>query len=391
MPDAEVLLRAGDPRALPAHRPRTSASTTTPCFQTRVTELRWDEAADALDRHAPTAATRFTARFVAMANGPLNRPKLPGIPGIDDFKGHTFHTSRWDYDYTGGDSTGGLTKLPTSASASSAPARPPIQCVPHLGECGQAALRLPAHAVVGRRAQQPPTDPDWAAIARARLAAASGMDNFNILVSRRRPADEDLVNDGWTDIFRNLTGTSPSRPRKLGRRLTPQERGELMELADYQKMNQVRARVDDDRRGPGDRRGAEALVPPVLQAAVLPRRVPADLQPARTSRWSTPTARASSGSPRHGVVVDGIEYEVDCLIFATGFEVGTTYTRRAGYDIIGRGRHDAVGELVGRAAHAARPASRRLPELLLPRLHPDGAARSACRRRSTSRPSTSPT
>jgi hypothetical protein len=37
-----------------------------------------------------------------------------------------------------------------------------------------------------------------------------------------------------------------------------------------------------------------------------------------------------------GVVVDGEEIALDCLIFATGFEVGTNYTRRAGYDIIGR-------------------------------------------------------
>src|SRR4029077_12463801 len=39
---------------------------------------------------------------------------------------------------------------------------------------------------------------------------------------------------------------------------------------------------------------------------------------------------------RTGVVANGREYEVDCLIFATGFEVGTSYTRRAGYDIVGR-------------------------------------------------------
>jgi cyclohexanone monooxygenase len=39
----------------------------------------------------------------------------------------------------------------------------------------------------------------------------------------------------------------------------------------------------------------------------------------------------------HGVVASGREYELDCLIFATGFEVGTSYTRRAGYDIIGKG------------------------------------------------------
>ena len=43
------------------------------------------------------------ARFVIMSNGPLNTPKLPGVPGIESFKGHTFHTSRWDYAYTGGD------------------------------------------------------------------------------------------------------------------------------------------------------------------------------------------------------------------------------------------------------------------------------------------------
>ncbi|GIS18124.1 MAG: hypothetical protein CM15mP120_00400 [Pseudomonadota bacterium] len=38
-----------------------------------------------------------------------------------------------------------------------------------------------------------------------------------------------------------------------------------------------------------------------------------------------------------GVVANGEHFEVDCLIFATGFEVGTSYTRRSGYDIVGRG------------------------------------------------------
>jgi cyclohexanone monooxygenase len=38
-----------------------------------------------------------------------------------------------------------------------------------------------------------------------------------------------------------------------------------------------------------------------------------------------------------GVVAAGVTYEVDCIIYASGFEVGTEYTRRAGYDMIGRG------------------------------------------------------
>ena len=92
-------------------------------LQTSISELRWDEDAKrwiiSTDR-----GDRFKAQYVAMANGPLSRPKLPGIPGINEFKGYTFHTSRWDYEYTGGDTTGGLKTSPTSASASSAPARP---------------------------------------------------------------------------------------------------------------------------------------------------------------------------------------------------------------------------------------------------------------------------
>src|SRR5205085_11273656 len=37
----------------------------------------------------------------------------------------------------------------------------------------------------------------------------------------------------------------------------------------------------------------------------------------------------------HAVVVDGVEYEVDCIIYASGFEVGTSFTRRAGFDMTG--------------------------------------------------------
>src|ERR1043166_62113 len=75
------------------------------CFQTQIKEARWD---DQEGRWTITTDRDdvFRARFVIMSSGPLNRPKLPALPGIESFKGHTFHTSRWDYDYTGGDTTG---------------------------------------------------------------------------------------------------------------------------------------------------------------------------------------------------------------------------------------------------------------------------------------------
>ena len=75
-------------------------------LSTGVTRTKWDD-----DTGRWTITTdrgdEMTARVIVMANGPLNRPKLPGVEGINDFGGHTFHTSRWDYEYTGLASRGG--------------------------------------------------------------------------------------------------------------------------------------------------------------------------------------------------------------------------------------------------------------------------------------------
>jgi cyclohexanone monooxygenase len=70
-------------------------------------------------------------RFVVISSGPLNRPKLPGIPGIKTFKGHSFHTNRWDYGYTGGTTEGGLTRLTDKRVAIIGTGATAIQCVPH--------------------------------------------------------------------------------------------------------------------------------------------------------------------------------------------------------------------------------------------------------------------
>src|SRR5437763_12250698 len=103
------------------------------------------------------------ARFVCMANGPLHRPKLPGIPGIDSFKGHSFHTSRWDYDYTGGNSDGGLTGLAGKRVGIIGTGATAVQCVPHLGEAAEHLYvfqRTPSSIDVR---DNRPTDPSWAA------------------------------------------------------------------------------------------------------------------------------------------------------------------------------------------------------------------------------------
>ncbi|MGD9983462.1 MAG: flavin-containing monooxygenase [Porticoccaceae bacterium] len=300
------------------------------CLRTEVTEMKWDE--DAKRWIISTnRGDRMTARFVAMSNGPLNRPKLPGIPGIARYKGHSFHTSRWDYDYTGGDSNGNLWKLKDKRVGIIGTGATAIQCIPDLGASAQHLYvfqRTPSSIDVRNNA---PTDPEWAA-SLERGWHRKRMDNFNILTSGGYQ-EEDLVADGWTDIFRNVTGMVQ---REGMENLSKAERAYIVELADFKKMEQVRARAAALVE---DKKIAEALKPWYRQFCKRPCFHDEYLQTYNRPNV-TLVDTLGQGVERiteKGVVVNGKEYEVDCLIFATGFETGTSYTKRSGYDLIGRG------------------------------------------------------
>ena len=303
------------------------------CLQTGVSGMRWDDASGRWIIHTDRGDA-IRAQFVAMANGPLNRPKLPGIPGISTFKGHTFHTSRWDYDYTGGDSEGNLTGLADKRVAIIGTGATAVQCIPHLGAGAQHLYvfqRTPSSIDVRANRE---TEPDFAQQLEPGWQQRR-MENFNILVSGG-DQDEDLVADGWTEIFRNLTGiAAKTASRELGRRLTPREKGQLMELLDFQKMNQVRERAEEIVNDPNT---AEALKPWYRQFCKRPcfhdEYLPTFNRPNVT--LVDTDGRGVERITEHGIVANGTEYPVDCIVFATGFEVGTSYTRRAGYDIIGR-------------------------------------------------------
>ncbi len=299
------------------------------CFQTEVTELRWDESA-ARWIVSTNRGDRMRARFVVMSNGPLNRPKLPGIPGIDSFRGHTFHTSRWDYGYTGGDSDGNLTGLRGKRVGIIGTGATAVQCVPHVGEMAEHLYvfqRTPSS--IDLRANRP-TDPAWAKSLKPGWQRQR-MDNFNILVSGGFQ-EVDLVSDGWTDIIRNLLLLV--QQSKSG--VAPEQIGKTMELADFQKMEQIRGRVDEIVKDPAT---AEALKPYYRQFCKRPCFHDEYLETFNRPNVTLvdTQGRGVERLTEKGVVVDGREYEVDCLIFATGFEVGTDYSRRAGYEAVGRG------------------------------------------------------
>ena len=130
-------------------------------FHTQVVSLDWDE-----EKSRWVIKTNrgdaFTAQFVGMGTGPLHVPKLPGISGIEVFKGHSFHTSRWDYDYTGGDPSGAaMEKLADKRVGIIGTGATSVQCVPYLARaCKELYVFQRTPSSVDVRANAP-IDPRW--------------------------------------------------------------------------------------------------------------------------------------------------------------------------------------------------------------------------------------
>ena len=207
-----------------------------------------------------------------------------------------------------------------------------MQCIPHLGaSAGHLYVFQRTPSSIGVRGNRP-TDPEWAKTLTPGWHKRR-MDNFNILVSGGFQ-DEDLVADGWTDIIRNL-GSILGIAAQSGGELTPKELGRMVELADFKKMNQVRGRVDTIVEDPAT---AESLKPWYRQFCKRPtfhdEYLPAFNRP--NVKLVDTQGHGVERITENGLVFGGVEYRVDCIIFATGFEVGTAYTRRAGFEIYGR-------------------------------------------------------
>ncbi len=299
-------------------------------FQTTVTELRWDEDAARWLVHTDRG-DRLRARHVIQSTGILNRPKLPAIDGIDSFRGRCFHTSRWDYAYTGGSPAGGLTGLADKRVAIIGTGASAVQAIPHLGaSAGHLYVFQRTPSSIDVRGNRP-TDAQWAASLEPGWQQAR-ITNFNVLVEGGHQ-DVDLVSDGWTDIMRRLrlpVRADGSRPA------SPAQAAAALELADFEKMESIRARVDAIVTDPDT---ARALKPyyrhfckrPCFHDEYLP-----------TFNRPNVTLVDTDGSgvdrvTETAVVVGERTYQVDCIIFASGFEVGTDQRRRSGFETIGRG------------------------------------------------------
>ncbi|HET9629517.1 MAG TPA: NAD(P)/FAD-dependent oxidoreductase [Novosphingobium sp.] len=303
-------------------------------FQTAVTGMNWDDDAKkwviTTDR-----GDKFKAKYIVMATGPLSKLKLPGIEGLGTFKGHTFHTCRWDYGYTGGSTLGGLDGLKDKRVGIIGTGATAIQCIPHLAASAKELYVFQRTPSCVDLRFNTPTDPEWAA-SRKPGWQWERMVNFAEVLEGHPEVEVDLVNDGWTVLYRRAFGPAlRAAAEKIGRPLTGKERSQLLELYDYQNMNRIRQQISDIVKDP---KTAESLKPWYRQFCKRPTFHDTYLQ-----CFNQPNVHLVDTDglgvekmTAAGVVANGQEYPLDCLIFATGFETETSYLHRVGYDVTGR-------------------------------------------------------
>ncbi|ALJ18836.1 flavin-containing monooxygenase [Microbacterium sp. No. 7] len=295
-------------------------------FQTGVTGLTWDE--DSARWIVETDRSDVvTAPYVVICNGSFANPKLPAIPGIETFAGKMFHTSRWDYDYTGGAAHEFLDKLGDTRVGVIGTGATSVQIVPPLGEAAKHLYvfqRTPSTIGVRGNAltdheKMNALPPGW---------QKEWRDNFTRIISSQRET-VDHVDDGWTQLYRK-TMSNPAFDD-----VPPEKLAEARELADLERMEEIRHRIDEVVKDP---RTAEALKPYYRYMCKRPCFHDEYLE---TFNRDNVTLVDSQGLgidriTETGVVVGGTEYEVDCLVFATGFDQETLYTDRVGFDVVGR-------------------------------------------------------
>lgn len=297
-------------------------------FQTKVTSIIWSDA----DSHWHVETDRgdqLRARFVTVSQGPLAKVKLPSIPGIKSFKGKLFHSARWDYGYTGGNASGGMTGLSDKRVAVIGTGATAVQIVPKLAEsAGHLYVFQRTPSAIDER-NNSTTDLDWFR-AQPKGWQRARMNNFLSIITGQ-PASEDLVADRWTDFWKRF-GKLMKEKHDTGSDADPHD---LMQKVDYEKMDEIRDRVS---RIIADAEVANDVMPWYNYLCKRPLYSDDFLQAFNQDNVSLvdTDGRGVDAITENGVSFDGREYDVDCIVFATGFDVGAAAHKVGGYALEGR-------------------------------------------------------
>ena len=292
-------------------------------FQTEVEDMRWDDSAQRW--HTTTSrGDDLSSKFVIIAGGVLHRPKLPDVDGIRGFKGHMFHTSRWDYAYTGGSPTEKMANLADKRVGIIGTGATAVQAVPKLAEAAKELYvfqRTPA--LVGKRNNKP-TDPEWFRTLRPGWQAERIV-NFTQAITGSQP-EVDMVDDEWTKLFWTDTRKFPES----------EEEAAALEQLDFDNVQKIRDHIANIVTDPETARKlmpwySQACKRPCFHDEYLPAFNRSNVHLVDTD------GHGINEIGENGPIFDGVEYPVDLLIFASGYEVTSDYHHRLGFDPKGRG------------------------------------------------------
>ncbi|GAB3311509.1 NAD(P)/FAD-dependent oxidoreductase [Epidermidibacterium keratini] len=301
-------------------------------FSTHLESLTWDESASRWIVRT-REGDKFTATTVAMGTGPLNRPHLPGIPGIETYQGEAFHTARWDFNVTGGDWDGGvMTRLADKRVGIIGTGATAVQCIPQLGrDSGELFVFQRTPSAVDVRGNHP-IDPQWYAALEPGWQA-KWLRNF-VQLQATGLAEEDLVHDGWTDGAKRIVA------RMLASDKPPAELTHADFMAAYhdsddEQMTRIRARVDEIVEDPQTAQQLKAWYRqyckrPCFHDDYLPTYNRPNVHLVDTD------GRGVERIDETGVWVDGVHYELDVIVYASGFEFNSEYTFKSGLEVYGR-------------------------------------------------------
>ena len=298
------------------------------CFRTRVLGANYDEEADqwlVRTRGEDDGAQReCRARWLVMATGCLSSANLPEIPGRDSFEGERFHTGLWPHE--GVNFTGKRVGIIGTGSSA-------LQSIPIIAEQAKELVVFQRTATYAVPARNAPLDPDYEAGIKADYAAF-------------RARNRKMQNAFGSMMARNdspaLAATPEERERAFAERWA---RGGLVFLGAYGDLmlderangfaaDFVRARIAETVRDPET---ARRLMPRQIIGC---KRLCIDTGYYET--YNRPNVRLVDVSEApieeitpKGVRAGGQEFELDSLVFATGFDAMTGSLLKI--DIRGRG------------------------------------------------------
>lgn len=322
-------------------------------FRATVSEASWDET-DCVWRiqtcqekgpkqgaDATKINTSLRARYFIPVSGVLNYPKLPRIPGIEDFKGRQFHTSRWDYTYTGGcQAMPDMVKLKDKRVGLVGTGPTNVQVLPELAKWAKTVhviQRTPAS--VDERHQQKTDLEAWNRECSAPGWQRKRMDNFAAWITEAADTGEpNLVDDAWTRMpsFKAMIGApnaiNPQEPSTI------QDYVDKLHKADLPRQERIRARVDSIVKDKDTAKKLKAWYPgwckrPCFHDDYLPAFNEPNVHLLDTD------GKGIDRMTETGIVVGGIEYEVDVLIWGTGFAANASSSPGGRSGITVRGRN----------------------------------------------------